>query len=70
VREANKLLYETLNGRYDVEDQDADGRPANSGVEVDCNGVNANQNNMEWQVLLNMVLKVRYSLKAENFFAS
>jgi hypothetical protein len=39
-------------------------------VVLDCNGVIANQNNMEWQVILNMVLKLRFSLKAGNFFAS
>ena len=53
-----------------MEDQDVDVRPSKIGVEVDCNGVNANQNNMEWQVLLNMVLKLRFSLKAGNFFTS
>jgi hypothetical protein len=37
-------------------------------VVLDCNGVIANQSNMEWQVLLNMVFKLRFSLKAGNFF--
>jgi hypothetical protein len=70
VREANNLQSETLNGRYDVGNQDVDGRLSKIGVEVDCDEENANQNNMEWQVLLNMVLKLRFSLKAGNFFTS
>jgi len=60
-----------------VEDQDVDGRPSKIGVEVDCNVVNANQNKMDWQVLLNMILKLRFSweifslaerLSGSNFF--
>ena len=66
VRKANNLHSETLNGRYDVEDQDVDGRPPKIGVEVDCDVENANQNNLEWQVLLKMVLKLLFSLKEGN----
>ena len=44
-----------------MEDQDVDGRTSKIRVEVNCNGVNANQNNMDWKVLLNMVLKLRFS---------